>query len=146
MSHCSRLYSMVFNLNSPLKLSLINSCLNLDTQTGLQDSFRHMTLGYQVPRLLGPIKGTMDIVHYLQLCLQRFSEPKLTCPHLCSNILFVFYGLPFFFFRKSRFDRSWRQANDYIRVLDQSVTYLTSGRIGILSSSYRNGKAYISGV
>ena len=35
----------------------------------------------------------MDIVHYLQSCLQRFGEPKLTCPHLFSNILSVFYGL-----------------------------------------------------
>ena len=63
-----------------------------------------MTLGYQVPKPLGPIKGTMDIIHYLQSCLQRFSEPKLTCLHLFSNILFVFYGLPsfifFFFFLK----------------------------------------------
>ena len=70
----------------------------LDMQTGLQDSFQHMTLGYQVPRPLGPIKGTMDIIHYLQSCLQRFGEPKLTCLHLFSNILFVFYGLPSFFF------------------------------------------------
>ena len=75
-----------------------DSHLNLDMQTGLQDSFQHMTLGYQVLRPLGPIKGTMDIIHYLQSCLQRFGEPKLTCPHLFSNILFVFYSLPSFIY------------------------------------------------
>ena len=75
-----------------------DSHLNLDMQTGLQDSFQHMTLGYQVPMPLGPIKGTMDIIHYLQSCLQRFGEPKLTCLHLFSNILFVFYSLPSFIF------------------------------------------------
>ena len=52
-------------------------------------------IGY-LDNLEEELKGTMDIVHYLQSCLQRFGEPKLTCPHLFSNILFVFYGLPSF--------------------------------------------------
>jgi len=58
-----------------------------------------MTLGYQVQRQLGLIKGTMDIAHYLRLCLQKFGEPKLTWLHLFSNLLSVIYN---FFFFESR--------------------------------------------
>ena len=41
----------------------------------------------------------------------------ITSPHLCSNILFCLLW-PTLFFRKSQFDRSWCQANDYLSVLD----------------------------
>ena len=35
----------------------------------------------------GPIKGTMVIVYYLQLCLQKCDKPRSTCLYLCSNVL-----------------------------------------------------------
>jgi len=105
MSHCFRLYGMLTVWYLIWIFTQTDSHLNLDMQTGLQDSFWHMTLGYWVQRPLGPIKNTMDITHYLQSCLQRFCEPKLTCLHLCSNILSVFSQLTllylFFFFEVS---------------------------------------------
>jgi len=105
MSHCFRLYGMLTVWYLIWIFTQTDSHLNLDMQTGLQDSFWHMTLGYWVQRPLGPIKNTMDITHYLQSCLQRFGEPKLTCLHLCSNILSVFSQLTllylFFFFEVS---------------------------------------------
>jgi hypothetical protein len=60
-------------------------------QIGQQDSSQHMVLGYQVQRQPGPIKSIIGIVHYLQLCSQRCSEPKLTCLHLCSNVSVILH-------------------------------------------------------
>jgi hypothetical protein len=73
---------MVFNLNSPLKLSLTNSHLNLDMQTGLQDSFWHMTLGYQVLRLL-VLNDMMQLDLLLQFCLTiRYFSLHFTFPYI----------------------------------------------------------------
>jgi hypothetical protein len=65
-------------------------------QIGQQDSSQHMILGSQVQRQPGPIKSIMGIVHYLQLCLRRYSKPELTCLHYCSNVSLILCP-PFYF-------------------------------------------------